>query len=43
MKKKRILVDLSFTIPHHGHIRILQKASKLGKVNESIDKNIYNY
>ena len=32
MKKKRILVDLSFTIPHHGHIRILKKASEFGKV-----------
>ena len=34
MKKKvlRILVDLSFTIPHHGHIRILKQASKLGYV-----------
>ena len=32
MNYKRILVDLSFTIPHHGHIRILKKASKFGKV-----------
>jgi|TARA_B110000444_G_C18460041_1_gene419800 glycerol-3-phosphate cytidylyltransferase len=30
--KKKILVDLSATILHHGHIRLLKKASKLGKV-----------
>ena len=32
MEKKRVLVDMSFTIPHHGHIRLIKKASKLGKV-----------
>ena len=31
-KQKRILVDLSATILHHGHIRLLKKASKFGKV-----------
>ena len=31
-KKKRILVDLSATIIHHGHVRLLKKASKLGDV-----------
>ena len=30
--KKNILVDLSATIIHHGHIRLLKKASKLGNV-----------
>lgn len=30
--KKRILVDLSATILHHGHIRLLKKASKKGQV-----------
>ncbi|WP_218836808.1 adenylyltransferase/cytidyltransferase family protein [Candidatus Pelagibacter communis] len=30
--KKRILVDLSATILHHGHIRLLKKASKFGEV-----------
>lgn len=30
--KKNILVDLSATIIHHGHIRLLKKASKLGKL-----------
>ena len=30
--KKRIMVDMSVTILHHGHIRLLKKASKLGNV-----------
>tara|TARA_Y100000992_G_scaffold283529_1_gene232917 strand:- start:3339 stop:3731 length:393 start_codon:yes stop_codon:yes gene_type:complete len=30
--KKKILVDLSATILHHGHIRLLKKASKIGDV-----------
>lgn len=29
---KRILVDMSCTLLHHGHIRLLAKASKLGDV-----------
>ena len=29
---KRILVDMSLTVLHHGHVRLLQKASLLGKV-----------
>lgn len=29
---KKILVDMSATIIHHGHIRLLKKASKYGKV-----------
>lgn len=29
---KRILVDMSATLIHHGHIRLLAKASKHGKV-----------
>ena len=32
MKKKKIMVDMSATLIHHGHIRILKKASKYGKV-----------
>ncbi len=32
MSKKRILVDLSATLLHHGHIRLLQKAAELGSV-----------
>ena len=31
-KKKVILVDMSATLIHHGHIRLLKKASKLGEV-----------
>ena len=30
--EKRIMVDMSATIIHHGHVRLLQKAKKLGKV-----------
>ena len=29
---KRIMVDMSCTLIHHGHVRILKKASELGKV-----------
>ena len=29
---KRILVDMSATLIHHGHIRLLKKASEIGKV-----------
>ena len=32
IKKKRILVDMSATFLHHGHIRLLKKASKFGNV-----------
>ena len=32
MKKKRILVDMSVTLLHHGHIRILRQASNYGDV-----------
>ena len=32
MNQKRIMVDMSATIIHHGHIRILKKASELGTV-----------
>ncbi len=31
-KDKRIMVDMSATLIHHGHIRLLKKASKYGKV-----------
>lgn len=30
--KKKILVDMTCSILHHGHIRLLKKASKLGQV-----------
>ena len=29
---KRILVDMSLTSLHHGHVRLLKKASELGQV-----------
>ena len=29
---KRVMVDISFTLLHHGHIRLLKKAADLGKV-----------
>lgn len=43
--KKRILVDMSATIIHHGHIRILKKASKYGLVYVALtsDKQIKKY
>lgn len=31
-KIKRILVDMSCTLIHHGHIRLIKKAKKYGKV-----------
>ncbi|MAV05556.1 MAG: cytidyltransferase [Candidatus Pelagibacter sp.] len=31
-RKKRIMVDLTCSILHHGHIRLLKKASKIGRV-----------
>ena len=38
----RVLVDLSATILHHGHIRLLKKASKHGQVYVALttDKEI---
>ena len=30
--KKRIMVDMSATLIHHGHIRLLKKASEYGSV-----------
>ncbi len=45
MRKKRILVDLSFTLPHHGHMRLLKQAKKLGKVIVGLttDKEVLKY
>ena len=31
-EKKRIMVDMSATILHHGHVRILKQAKQLGNV-----------
>ena len=32
ISRKRIMVDMSATLIHHGHIRLLKKASTYGKV-----------
>ena len=44
-KKKKILVDMSASILHHGHIRLLRKASKYGKVYVGLatDKEIKSF
>ena len=41
--KKKILVDLSCTLIHHGHIRLLKKASKFGEVIVALttDKEVF--
>lgn len=31
-KRPRVMVDMSATLIHHGHIRLLQKASEIGDV-----------
>ena len=48
MKKnnnKKILVDMTADIIHHGHIRLLKKASKYGKVIVALttDKEVKKY
>ena len=42
---KRILVDMSATLLHHGHVRLLKKASKLGQVIVALtsDKEIMDF
>lgn len=42
---KIVLVDMSATIIHHGHIRLLKKASKIGSViiALTIDEEILKY
>lgn len=42
---KRILVDMSLTTLHHGHIRLLKKASALGYVIVALtrDEEIIKY
>lgn len=43
--KKNILVDMTCSILHHGHIRLLKKASKLGKIIVALtsDKQIIKH
>lgn len=45
MKNKKIFVDLSATLIHHGHIRLLKKASRYGKiiVGLSTDQEVKKY
>jgi glycerol-3-phosphate cytidylyltransferase len=40
---KRVLVDMSLTVLHHGHIRLLKKASSLGHVTVGLtsDEEIF--
>ena len=42
---KKICVDMSCTIIHHGHIRLLKKASKFGRVYVALtsDKEIIKH
>jgi cytidyltransferase-like protein len=39
MSKKIILVDMSATIIHHGHVRLINKANKIGKVIIGLTKD----
>ena len=43
--EKRILVDMSLTTVHHGHVRLLKKASQLGRVIVALtsDEAIFRY
>ncbi len=45
MKKKKVMVDMSATLLHHGHIRLLKKASKFGEIIIGLtkDKQIKKY
>jgi glycerol-3-phosphate cytidylyltransferase len=45
MKKKKVLVDMTISILHHGHIRLLKKASKYGNVIVGLttDKDLIKY
>ena len=36
---KKILVDMSATLIHHGHVRRLKRASKFGKVVVALTKD----
>ncbi len=39
MMRPRILVDMSATLLHHGHVRLLQKASELGHVTVALSSD----
>lgn len=42
---KRVMVDMSVTLIHHGHIRLLEKASKIGEVVVALttDRGVRQY
>ena len=42
---KKVMVDMSATILHHGHIRLIKKAKKLGNVIIALtkDKEVKKY
>lgn len=44
-KNKKILVDMTCSILHHGHIRLLKKASRYGNVIVALtsDKDVKKY
>ncbi len=44
-KSKRVLVDMSCSLIHHGHIKLLKKAKKLGNVYVALtsDREIKKY
>ena len=37
--KKNILLDMSATLIHHGHVRLINKASKFGNVIIALTKD----
>ena len=41
IKSKRILLDMSVTLLHHGHIRLIKKASKFGDVIVGLTKDSF--
>ena len=45
MKNKNILLDMSATLIHHGHVRLINKASRFGNVIIALttDKEIKKY
>tara|TARA_B100000029_G_scaffold368219_1_gene361740 strand:- start:222 stop:611 length:390 start_codon:yes stop_codon:yes gene_type:complete len=45
MNKKNILLDMSATLIHHGHVRLINKAAKFGNVIIALttDKEIKKY
>ena len=45
MSKKNILIDMSATIIHHGHIRLLKRASRYGDVfvGLTVDRDLLKF